>query len=100
MLCFDICCVRGELYHSNHDSSFSFSWWKYQVDAMAATKMLTQLLRSDNIAYNLKPVANFDEVVQSMQDLVTSDIKTVFLINCGAVSFLLLVAALGNHFLL
>ncbi len=75
--------------HINLDFSlsFTFSWLKYQVDAMAATKMLTQLLRSDNIAYNLKPVANFDEVVQSMQDLVTSDIKTVFLINCGAVSF-------------
>lgn len=53
---------------------------------MAATKMLTQLLRSDNIAYSLKPVANFDEVVQSMQESLTADIKSVFLINCGAVS--------------
>ena len=57
----------------------------YEVDAIASTKMLTQMLRNDNVAYTLIPVSD-----PSQLDKVTisSDIKCVFMINCGAVCFL------------
>lgn len=60
-----------------------------EVDAMASAKILTQLLRSDNVAYKIRPVANFSHVLQSAQEFSSMDIKTVFLINCGAVSFVM-----------
>jgi CDC45-like protein len=47
--------------------------------------MLTQLLRADNIAYTIKPVSNFSQVVQNYRNYVTPEIKTVIMINCGAV---------------
>ena len=53
---------------------------------MASCRMLTQLLRIDNIAYALRPVSNFDQVVENYEAFMTSEIKTVILINCGAVS--------------
>lgn len=53
---------------------------------MAATKMLTQLLRSDNVGYLIRAVSNFDEIEHCMKDYLNSEIKSVFLINCGAVS--------------
>jgi len=56
----------------------------YEVDAMASCKMLTQLLRNDHIAYTIRPVLNFEEVIYSYQSFLTEDIKTIFLINCGA----------------
>lgn len=52
---------------------------------MAAAKMLTQLLRGDNIAYIVRPVANFDDVKNTISNNLTTDIKTVFMVNCGAV---------------
>jgi hypothetical protein len=54
---------------------------------MAATKMLTQLLRADTIAYTIRTVSNFDEVKIVVKTYLTSDIKSVFLLNCGAVRF-------------
>lgn len=56
-----------------------------EVDAMASTKILTQLLRADNVAYKIRPVANFSHVKESVEEFSAMDIKTVFLINCGAV---------------
>jgi len=58
------------------------------VDAIAATKMITQMLRADSIAYIVRPVANYDEMKLEVEKNLTSDtdIKSVFLINCGAVS--------------
>lgn len=56
---------------------------------MASCKMLTQLLRSDNIAYTIRPVLNFDEVVHTYQSFMTDDIKSIFMLNCGAVSTLM-----------
>ena len=53
---------------------------------MAATRMLTQLLRIDNIAYVVRPVTNFSQVLQNFRSYVTTEIKTIILINCGAVS--------------
>lgn len=55
---------------------------------MASCRMLTQLLRIDNIAYALRPVSNFDQVVENYEAFMTSEIKTVILINCGAVSLI------------
>jgi hypothetical protein len=59
-----------------------------EVDAMAASRMLTQLLRADNIAYTIRPVSNINHVKQCYASCMTSDIKTIFMMNCGAVSFL------------
>lgn len=58
----------------------------FDVDAMAATRMLTQLLRSDHITYMIRPVVNFDEVKATYKTSMTADIKTIFMVNCGAVS--------------
>lgn len=55
------------------------------VDAMASCRMLTQLLRIDNIAYALRPVSNFSHLMQNYKSFVTPEIKTVIMINCGAV---------------
>lgn len=52
---------------------------------MASARMLTQILRNDNVAYTLRPVLNFADV-QHSYSLKTDDITTIFMINCGAVS--------------
>ncbi len=52
---------------------------------MASARILTQLLRSDNIAYKIRPVSNFTHVLQAADEFNSMDIKTVFLLNCGAV---------------
>ncbi len=59
-----------------------------EVDAMASARMLTQMLRADNIAYNLRPVSTYAQIEAVKSSLISSDsdIKTVFMINCGAVS--------------
>lgn len=57
----------------------------HEVDAMSSCKMLTQLLRSDNIAYTIRPVLNLEDVVHNFESFMTTDIKSIFMINCGAV---------------
>jgi hypothetical protein len=57
-----------------------------EVDAMASSRILTHLLRTDSVAYKLRPIANFGHVLQSVEEFRLMDIKTVFMINCGAVS--------------
>lgn len=59
-----------------------------EVDAMASAKILTHLLRSDSIAYKLRPIANFSHVLQTIDEFKSMDIKTVFMINCGSVRIL------------
>ncbi len=54
------------------------------VDAMAAARMLTQQLRTDNIAYTLRPVANFSQVIWNREQFLTDQISVIFMINCGA----------------
>ena len=56
-----------------------------EVDAMASAKILTHLLRSENVAYKLRPVANFTHIMDIVDEFTASDIKTVFMVNCGAV---------------
>lgn len=58
-----------------------------EVDAMASCKILTHLLRNDSIAYKLRPIANFGHVLQTVEEFRLMDIRIVFMINCGAVSF-------------
>lgn len=60
-----------------------------EVDAMASARMLTQMLRTDNIAYNLRPVSNYAQIEAVKSTLISadSDIRTIFMINCGAVSY-------------
>ena len=56
-----------------------------KVDAMAAAKLFTQILRSDNVAYKIRPVANFTHVRQCVKEFIAMEIKSVVMINCGAV---------------
>lgn len=63
-----------------------------QVDALSAAGMLCQMLRADNIAHSVRPVNNFDHVLSTVTKHLTSDIRTIFMINCGAVILLLLLS--------
>ncbi len=56
-----------------------------EVDAMAATRILTHLLRTENIAYKVKPVCNVTDVQETLQEMQSMEIKTLFMLNCGAV---------------
>ena len=51
---------------------------------MASARMLTGLLRSDNIVYSMLPVSSKQHIEQEISKF-PSTIKTVFMINCGAV---------------
>jgi hypothetical protein len=54
---------------------------------MAATKILTHLLRQDNIAYKIRPVATLSHLRDAAAEFGVLGIKTVFMINCGAVRY-------------
>ncbi len=56
-----------------------------EVDAMSSARMLTHQLRTDNIAYTLRPVSNFAQILLYRESCVTEQISSIFLINCGAV---------------
>jgi hypothetical protein len=53
---------------------------------MAAARMFTQILRSDNVAYKIRPVANFTHICQCVKEFTSMEIKSVVMINCGAVT--------------
>eukprot|EP01038_Epipyxis_sp_PR26KG_P005061 gene5061-7065_t len=57
----------------------------YEPDAMASTRMLTQLLRNDNIAYSIRPIINLEDMQHTYRSYLTQDIKTIILVNCGAI---------------
>ena len=90
LVAYEVSCQFGN-FHSHQTQrldifSFDFLFSLFvQVDAMASCKMLTQLLRSDNIAYTIRPVLNVDEVIHTFQSFLTEDIKSIFMVNCGAV---------------
>ena len=50
-----------------------------EVDAMASCRILTTLLKRDNITYSIRPVANYSQVVRCLEEIKQSDFKTVFL---------------------
>ena len=56
---------------------------------MASCRMLTHLLRSDHITYKICPVLNIEELGYAYKNFLTTDIRTIFLINCGAVKLIL-----------
>mmetsp|Transcript_24549 Transcript_24549/g.45758 ORF Transcript_24549/g.45758 Transcript_24549/m.45758 type:complete len:534 (-) Transcript_24549:1114-2715(-) len=56
-----------------------------EVDAIASARILTKLLRSDNITYKIRPVANFSHIQETIAEFTDMDIRTVFMINCGAI---------------
>jgi cell division control protein 45 len=60
----------------------------YEVDALAATRILTSVLKTDSIPYTIRGVANFTQLQQSVDEILKSDIKTIFMVNCGAVLLL------------
>jgi hypothetical protein len=53
---------------------------------MAAAKILTHLLRQDNIPYKTRPVASLGHIKETAVEIADLDIRTVILLNCGAVS--------------
>jgi cell division control protein 45 len=55
-----------------------------EVDSIASTRILTSQLRKDDIAYTVLPVSNYIDVIDIFNNNVTSDIKTIFMFNCGA----------------
>jgi cell division control protein 45 len=58
----------------------------HDVDAISSCRMLSTLLRGDKIGYMIHSVVNYLQVVQRINEFVQSDsIRTIFLINCGAV---------------
>ena len=59
-----------------------------QIDAMSTARMLTQFLREDNISYTIRCVSNMTQVCDCFEASKTVDIKSIFLINCGAVSLI------------
>ena len=52
---------------------------------MASAKILTHLLRQDNIAYKIRPVATLSQIRETASEIAELDIRTVILLNCGAV---------------
>lgn len=52
---------------------------------MASCRMLSHLFRTDHIAYSIAPVLNLDEIKLTIKASLTSDIRTVIMLNCGAV---------------
>jgi hypothetical protein len=57
-----------------------------QVDAISSADILTQFLKKDNIAYAIRYVTSMSEVAHCVEACKSLDIKSIFLINCGAVS--------------
>ena len=57
------------------------------VDALAACKILTYLLRNDHIAYQIKPVFGYGDVASAAAQLASesSEIRNVVMLNCGAI---------------
>lgn len=57
---------------------------------MASAKILTHLLRQDNISYKTRPVSSMLHIKDAAMEIEDMDIRSVILINCGAVLQLML----------
>ncbi|CAK4713448.1 unnamed protein product [Aphanomyces euteiches] len=51
------------------------------VDSIAAVSILTSLLQADMVAYSLVPVSGYKQLAEMT---FSSEIRSIFLINCGA----------------
>jgi cell division control protein 45 len=54
------------------------------VDAMASARILSFMLRSDGIHYQLSPCTNYTSLEKSLIDTQLTDVKAVVLLNFGA----------------
>jgi hypothetical protein len=54
-----------------------------EVDSLCAAKMLTGLLRSDNVQYTLKSVASHEQLVQHVKDTIAKDENVSARLSCG-----------------
>eukprot|EP00042_Codosiga_hollandica_P034584 m.242785 g.242785 ORF g.242785 m.242785 type:complete len:631 (+) comp54447_c0_seq4:2216-4108(+) len=61
------------------------------VDSLCAAWMLTTLLRGDFILYEMIPIANYDDLMQTKERIKreSDKIKSVILLNCGGTTSLL-----------
>jgi cell division control protein 45 len=54
------------------------------VDAMAAARILSFMLRSDNITYQLRPCTSFSALKQLISSTTTNNLRALVLLNLGA----------------
>ena len=54
------------------------------VDAMAAARILTFMMRSDNISYSILPCSNQSSLQKHLEETPLDDVKAVLLLNFGA----------------
>lgn len=52
-------------------------------DSLCACRILTSILKIDFIAFTIKPVAGYEDLKAS-REIITDDIRSIFLLNCGA----------------
>jgi hypothetical protein len=55
-----------------------------EVDAMASTRMLSYLLKIDNIYYSIQMVSNVEQILEAYEKCKTSEDKIIIMMNCGA----------------
>ncbi|KAL6070209.1 DNA replication initiation factor cdc45 [Balamuthia mandrillaris] len=56
------------------------------VDSIAASRMLTALLKKEDIPYQLKPTRGYEDLVASICEAITNEqVNCFFLIGCGGV---------------
>jgi len=54
-------------------------------DALAACKILTELLEQNTVQYTCFPVFSYTEIENALQeDVLSPDIKSLIFLNCGA----------------
>ncbi|KAM0786356.1 hypothetical protein ACM66B_001827 [Microbotryomycetes sp. NB124-2] len=54
------------------------------VDALCAARLLTTLLKNDDVSYTLIPVGSWSQLEQTKQRLEREDVRSLVLINLGA----------------
>ncbi|EAR84925.3 CDC45-like protein (macronuclear) [Tetrahymena thermophila SB210] len=63
-----------------------FIFVAFDADSLCSLKILTGLLKSDNIAYKVLPVTGFSQLEASIDECQTSEsIQSMIFINCGGV---------------
>lgn len=53
------------------------------VDSLCATKILTELFRTESVQYTIKTVSTYEDIIQALQ-YVNDEFCAVFFVNCGA----------------
>lgn len=55
-----------------------------EIDALAATKMITTLLKADNITFSMQIISSVTKLQESFAKHASKDEMVVIMINCGA----------------